>query len=203
MMITIPELRAIAIEAYKTMTRMPNDEGKPSQKSGYTLEYPGMHADELTQCRTIPDSHQISRMEKFFDALNRLESEGERKAIHQWMKIQNTKGLTIGFEARKLGLLEHGYRKSINAIFQKVIVHYNINPGSMLFTPVEHCDETGHNGSTSDEARPDKQPTHWLDKGFKPHAANEVPQRQHHMRAMLARAEERRMGEAQNRQRAE
>lgn len=200
-MITIPELRAIAIEAYKTMTRMPKPSG-PAGSAGYWPEYPGMYADERTRYRVIPKAYEISRMDKLFDAINKLEREGERRAIFEWMEIQCSKRMTIRGEAQKLGLLEHQYRKSIDGIFQKVAVHYNINPGSMSFTPVEHYDETGHNGSTSDEARPAKQPTHWLETGYKPRASDEVPQRQHHMKAMLARAAER-MGEAQGRQRVE
>lgn len=200
-MITIPELRAIAIEAYATMQKMPSGYG-PSAGAGYVLEYPGMYAAELTRVRILPTAYEISRMDKLFDAVNKLESEQERKEINRWMEIQNAKHLTIGFEAKKLGLREHEYRKTINAIFQKVAVHYNINPGSMLFTPVEHCDEMGDNESTSDEARPRDYPTFYRDETAKPRAEDETPKRQHHMRAMLTQAYER-MGEAQRRQRVE
>lgn len=197
MIVDIPQLRSIAIEAIETVQRLPESAKMPSVKTCWP-EWTRDSAGETFPVRLLPSADQISRADRFFEALNRLESEVERKEIYAWGRVQTSRNATIRGYADKMGLREHEYRRSIDKIFQKVAVHFNRNPGSLLFAPVEHREEMGHKQPTSHEARA----THWMAEDAKPRASDETPQRQNCMRAMLARTAER-MGEAQGRQRAE
>ena len=91
-----------------------------------------------------------------------------------------------------MGLKEHEYRREIDAIFQKVIVHLRINSQLMSFAPVEQCEEMGDKQSSSDEQRE----TFWLEENSKPRASDETPKRLNCLRSMLERSAER-MGIAQ------
>lgn len=192
MNITISELRAVAIEATETMHRLPASFG-PSQKLGYWPDIQGEpikdYAPDRTVVRVLPTSDQISRMERFYEALNRLESEDDRKEIYQWAAIQTSRNRTIRGYADKMGLREHEYRRAIDKIFQKVAVHFRINSALMSFAPVEQCREIGDKRSSSPEA----YAGHWMAEDAKPRASDETPNRQNCMRSMLARAAERAM----------
>lgn len=191
-MIDIPQLRAICVEAMETSERLPEQNRPTGTTKTYWPEWTREDAGETFPVRLLPSADQISLADRFFEALNKLESEYERKQIYTWGRIKTSRNRTIRGYAEKMGLREHEYRREIDGIFQKVARHFRIGTVTIRSIPVEQAEEMGHKTSTSDEARA----SHWMADGAKPRADYEIPERQNCMKAMLARAAER-MGEAQ------
>lgn len=186
-MTTISEIKAICRDAFRTVQRLPITwKPKLPQSVNFDMQaQAGDRAGEFTRYRVLPSGAQISESEKFFDALNRLEDEDERKLIYQWGDIKTTKSKTFRDEREKLGLTEHGYKTQINAAFQKVIVHFDRNNGLLSSTDIEHCEEIEDKTSSSHEARDDRHgPTAW----------SATPSRRQWAEQIMARTE-RRLGD--------
>lgn len=201
-MITIPEIRAIAIEAWETVETMPETARMPSVKT-YWPEWTRDDAGETFPVRLLPSAEQIGRAERFFDAVNRLDTQAKRSAIHQWIKVKVSRNCTVRGYSEKMGLREHQYRSWIDKIFQEVADNFRPNPGLMVFEEVEPTPKISDKRSTSDEARPNwwVNQNRWMAEGAKPRAEAE-PNIQNCMKAMLARAAIRN-GHSPDRQRAE
>lgn len=196
-MITIPEIRAIAIEAWETIETMPESARMPSVKTCWP-EWTRDDAGETFPVRLLPSAEQIGRAERFFDAVNMLDTQAKRSAIYNWIKVKTSRNRTIRGYSEKMGLREHQYRSWIDNIFQEVAGKFRPNPGLMVPGEVEHTPEISDKRSTSDEARPN----FWMAGNAKPRAIDETPNRQNCMRAVLARTVER-VGHSPDRQRAE
>lgn len=195
-MITLPELRAIAVEAWETIETLPAS-SMPRVKTCWP-EWEREDAGETFPVHLLPGAEQISRAERFFDAVNKLDTQAKRSAIYNWIKVKTSRNRTIRGYSEKMGFREHQYRTWIDTIFQEVAVHIRINSGAMVFEEVEQPQEISDKRSTSDEARA----SHWMADNAKPRASDEIQDRQNCLKAMLARSAER-MGEAQRRQRVE
>lgn len=189
-MITIPELRAVAIEAWETIETLPAS-SMPRVKTCWP-EWTREDAGETFPVRLLPGSDQITRAERFFDAVNKLDTQAKRSAIHNWIKVKVSRNRTIRGYSEKMGLREHTYRTWIDTIFQEVAVHYLPNSTLTTFKEVEHPEEISDKRSTSDEQRE----TFWMAEDAKPRASDETPNRQNCLRSMLERSAER-MGIAQ------
>lgn len=196
-MITVPELRGVCVEAFETMKRLPAVNG-PSTRLGYWPETMfERHTDWKTgsnRVRLHPTSAQISSMDRFFDAVNRLPKEADRKAIFEWGLVKTSRNMTIRGFAEKMGLLEHQYRRKIDEIFQKLAVNYNTDKMLMSSIIVEQSAEMRDTGSPSRNAWDDGllSKGHWSSK----------PTKRQLVQLALARSAKR-VGRSPDRQRAE
>lgn len=197
MPVTIPQLRSIAVEAWETMEALPDKSAMRRVKTCW-VEWTRDDAGETFPVRLLPSAEQIGRAERFFDAVNKLDTQAKRSAIHQWIKVKVSRNRTIRGYSEKMGLREHQYRSWIDDIFQEVAGNFRINSGLMLAGEVEPAPETSDKRSFSNDPRPN----FWMAEDAKPRAIDETPNRQNCMRAMLARAAER-VGHSPDRQRAE
>lgn len=131
-MTTIPELKDRCIETAETFRKLRIKVG-PGSKSGYWPEFQfdrtKDYAPDKTKIIVIPSSIDIQRAEEFSGWVNRHLNEEERKSLHQWAKLKTSPNRTIRGFCKKIGMLEHNYRRHIDAIFQKLLFTvYGISP---------------------------------------------------------------------------
>ena len=153
----IPGMRSTLIEAMLTMRNMRERWGPKAYGNSmpeYVREAWKDAPPDTNKVMVHPSSEQISRMEAMFDLINQRLEEDERRHLYQWARVQVSKRATIRGISKKLGMKEHEYRRLIDKIFQKLIVHWGSMKALRLFTPVEQAQESGQFREKSDVARP-------------------------------------------------
>lgn len=154
----IPGMRTIFIEAMQTIRAVRTERIGPkafgNSMPAYVHEMWKDAPPDGTKVVVLPTSESIAVMEALFDLVNECLTEAERKDLYQWGRIQVSKYATIRRYAAKIGLKEHEYRRKIDAIFQKLLVHWNGKRALRLYANVEQARESGQKREKSDVARP-------------------------------------------------
>lgn len=142
-----------AVETFRRMNRLGGRVG-PSTKSGYWPDIvreikKGDRAPEVTRVFVFPTAVDIQRAEEFLGWINTYLTEDERNHVHNWAYLKTSANATIRGWCEKMGLLEHNYRRRINAIFQKLAFTVSHNAGVMCSLVVDDDEEIEENRASS------------------------------------------------------
>lgn len=123
-MTTITELKDRCLEAHNTFSRMQVRVG-PSGYSAYWPEMPWVWGDDKQKLhrplRFVPSAATITRANEFSGWVNANLNEEQRKLIREWAHLKTSKNATIRGYCKKIGILEHNYRRRIDEIFQMLL----------------------------------------------------------------------------------
>lgn len=122
-MITIPEMKERCIEAAETFRRLRIKVG-PGTKSGFWPEVARQHGkdypDDRTRVIVLPTAIEIQRAEEFSGWVNSSLDEQDRKDLRQWVALKTSRNATIRGYCKRIGLLEHNYRRKIDLVFERL-----------------------------------------------------------------------------------
>lgn len=164
----LPGMRSDFIEAMHTIRRLRISVGPKAYGNSmpeYIKEAWKDAPPDKTKVIVIPGADEIARMEACFDVVNANLNEADRHEIYTWGRVQTSRNATIRGFAEKMGLKEHQYRRKIDEIFQKLVVHWENNRILRLSTHVELSEKQGYESAKSDDLR---TKTHWMADDAKP-----------------------------------
>lgn len=126
-MTTITELKDRCLEAADTIRKLERTGGKvgPSTKSGFWPEFQfdrtKDYAPDKTKIIVIPSAVDIQRAEQFTSWVNTYLVEDQRSDLRQWVYLKTHPNASIRGWCKKIGILEHNYRRRIDEIFQRLL----------------------------------------------------------------------------------
>lgn len=115
------EIKSIAVEAYQIAMQMPGLLGPRPPGSAWP-EVAGDYSPIVLR----PTASQISQSDAFWESFAFKLGEPDRRELLSWLQIKCHKDRTLRGWCEKNGLLEHKYKRKIDAIFQKLVDRSNI-----------------------------------------------------------------------------
>lgn len=152
-MTTIPEMKDRCIEAAETFRKMQVAVG-PTKYAAYWPEMPWVWGDDKQKLhrplKWVPTSSMIARAEQFAGWVNAGLDEEDRKTLHQWAALKTSRNATIRGYCKRIGLLEHNYRRKIDEVFERLTFTVFGNLALSCSSGVDDDAKSGENGAPSE-----------------------------------------------------